>query len=63
MAHGVRLVHGEASIFQDYDFDVKYQVGIIKKDANGLSKNPSSSEMDIIGTHWHAKINLEVIHG
>jgi hypothetical protein len=51
VAHGIRLVHGEAFIFQDYDFDVKYQVGIIDKDANGLSTNPSSSELDIIGTH------------
>jgi hypothetical protein len=51
VVHGVRLVHGEAFIFQDYNFDVKYQVGIIHKDANGLSMNPSSSELDIIGTH------------
>jgi len=63
VTHGDQLVHGEACIFQDYDFDVKYQVGIINKDVNGLSKNPSFSELDIIGTHWCEKINLEIIHG
>ncbi len=63
MVHGVQLVHGEAFIFQDYDFDVKHQVGIINKDANGLSRNPSSNELDIIGTHWRGKINFEIIHG
>jgi hypothetical protein len=63
VVHGVQLIRGEAFIFQDYDFDVKHQVGIINKDANGLSKNSSSSELDIIGTHWHGKTNLEIIHG
>jgi hypothetical protein len=42
---------GKLSSFKIIDFDVKYQVGIINKDANGLSTNPSSSELDIIGTH------------
>ncbi len=62
MANGVWLAHGEAFIFQDYDFDVKYQVGIINKDVNGLSRNPTYSELDVIGTHWCEKTNLE-IHG
>jgi len=62
MTHGVRLVPEEAFIFQGYDFDVKHQVGIINKNANGLSKNLSSNGLDIIGTHWHGKIDLEIIH-
>jgi hypothetical protein len=35
--------------------------GRVNRNANGLSRNPSSSEEDTIGARWHGKMDLEAI--
>ena len=38
-----------ALLLQDYDFEVVHRAGITNLDANGLSRNPSPSDEDLIG--------------
>lgn len=50
-------------ICQEYEFDVKHWARTINKDANGLSTNPSSNELDTTKPHWHGEPNLETMFG
>jgi hypothetical protein len=52
-----------AFIFLEYDFDVKYEGETINKDGNGLSRNPSSSELNIVKESWNGETNLEIVLG
>jgi len=38
-----------AYILKEYDFDIIHKPGRVNRDANGLSRNPSSNEEDTIG--------------
>ncbi len=50
-----------AFIRQTYNFDIVHRVGRVNQDADGLSRNPNSSEEDTIGAKWHGKMDLEAI--
>lgn len=67
MVHGVQLAHAEIGKmgfhFLEYDFDVKYEGETINKDGNGLSRNPSSSELNIVKESWNGETNLEIVLG
>ncbi len=52
-----------AFTFQEYDFDIVHKVNRVNQDANGLNRNPSSSDEDTIGSKCHEKVDLEVVLG
>jgi len=50
MTYGIRPIQMKVSkmglsLFKNMIFDVKYCVGIVNKDVDGLNKNPSSSDI------------------
>jgi hypothetical protein len=49
-------------ILQENNFDVKHRARTINKDANGLNRKSSSSDLDIIGTYWLGESFLEMMH-
>ncbi len=34
---------------------------LVIKDVDGLNRNPSFSELDTIGTHWHGETYLDIL--
>jgi hypothetical protein len=42
-----------ALMLMEYDFKVVHRVGLVNMDADGLSRNPVSSQMDATGARWH----------
>lgn len=40
-------------LLQEYDFEVIHRARNTNLDANGLSRNPSPSDKDLIGARWH----------
>jgi hypothetical protein len=42
-----------ALLLHEYDFEVVHRGEIINLDANGLSRNPSPLDEDLIGARWH----------
>jgi hypothetical protein len=37
------------------------RVGRVNQDADGLNRNPSSSEEDTTNARWHGEVDLEVV--
>ncbi len=48
-------------MLQEYDFDIIHRPSRVKRDANGLSWNPSSNEEDTTRVRWHGDVDLEAI--
>lgn len=51
-----------AFITQEYEFEVKHQAGIVNQAMDGLSRNPSASDLDTTKAHWHEETNLETMY-
>ena len=52
-----------ALLLQEYDFEVVHQARIMNLDADGLSRNPSSSSKDLTGARWHGDCDREAVPG
>ncbi|CAM6090633.1 unnamed protein product [Calypogeia fissa] len=52
-----------ALILQEYDFQVVYRAGIANLDADGLSRNPFTSQQDVTGARWHDEVDEEMVPG
>ncbi|CAM6082514.1 unnamed protein product [Calypogeia fissa] len=52
-----------ALILQEYEFTVVHRAGRLNQDADGLSRNPCTSEQDITGVRWHGDEDQEVVPG
>ena len=52
-----------ALILQEYDFQVVHRLGVANLDADGLSRNPCTSQDDDTGARWHGKVDEEVVPG
>jgi len=52
-----------AFILQEYDFDIIHKAGRVNWDADGLSQNPSASEVDTTSARWHEEVDLEALPG
>ena len=50
-------------ILQEYDFDVVHRLGTANLDADGLSRNPSTSQQDATGARWHDEVDEEMVPG
>ena len=50
-----------ALLLQDYDFEVVHHVGITNLDADGLLRNPSPSDEDLIGAMWYRYYDREAV--
>src|SRR5438270_12233071 len=50
-------------LLQEYDFEVVHRAGITNLDADGLSRNPSPLEEDLIGAKWHGDCDREAVLG
>jgi len=50
-------------ILQEYDFQVVHRLGVINLDADGLSRNPCTSQKDNIGARWHGEVDVEMVPG
>ena len=46
-----------ALMFQEYDFKVVHRARLTKLDADGLSRNPSSLDVDLTVARWHGNCN------
>jgi hypothetical protein len=52
-----------ALILQEYDFQVVHKPGVANLDADGLSRNPCTSQEDNIGVRWHGEVDEEMVPG
>jgi hypothetical protein len=52
-----------ALILQEYDFEVVHKAWLQNLDANGLSRNLSLLEEDLIGARWHSTCDQEAMPG
>jgi hypothetical protein len=52
-----------APILQEYDFQVVHKLGVANLDADGLSRNPCTSQEDNTGVRWHGKVDEEMVPG
>jgi len=50
-------------ILQEYDFQVVHKPGVINFDADGLSRNPCTSQEDNTGARWHGEGDEEMVSG
>ncbi|OAE34649.1 hypothetical protein AXG93_4034s1020 [Marchantia polymorpha subsp. ruderalis] len=50
-----------ALILQEYDFQVMHRPGVANLDADGLSRNPCTSQEDDIGARWHGEVDEEMV--
>jgi hypothetical protein len=42
-------------MLMEYDFKVVHRAGLVSMDADGLSRNPISSQVDATSTRWHVE--------
>jgi hypothetical protein len=42
---------------------VVHRRGVVSLDADGLSRNPCTSQEDNIGARWHGEVNEEMVSG
>jgi hypothetical protein len=52
-----------ALILQEYEFTVVHGIGRLNQDADGLSRNPCTSEQDLTSARWHGGEDQEVVPG
>ncbi|CAM6111296.1 unnamed protein product [Calypogeia fissa] len=52
-----------ALILQEYDFQVVHRARIANLDADGLSRNPCTSQQDVTGARWHDEVDEEMVPG
>ncbi len=52
-----------AFILQEYDFQVVHKPGAANLDADGLSRNPCTSQEDDTGARWHGEVDEEMVLG
>ncbi|OAE18498.1 hypothetical protein AXG93_163s1310 [Marchantia polymorpha subsp. ruderalis] len=52
-----------ALILQEYDFQVVHRPGVANLDADGLSRNPCTSQEDDTGARWHGEVDEEMVPG
>jgi hypothetical protein len=52
-----------ALILQEYDFQVVHRPGVTNLDADGLSRNPCTSQEDDIGARGHGEVDEEMVPG
>jgi hypothetical protein len=50
-----------ALILQEYDFQVVHKLGVANLNANGLSRNPCTSQEDNTRARWHGKVDEEMV--
>ncbi|OAE32097.1 hypothetical protein AXG93_2573s1060 [Marchantia polymorpha subsp. ruderalis] len=50
-----------ALILQEYDFQVVHRPGVANLDADGLSRNPCTSQEDDTGARWHGEVDEEMV--
>jgi len=48
-------------ILQEYDFEVVHKPGVGNLDADGLSRNPCTSQEDNTGAKWHGEVDEEMV--
>jgi hypothetical protein len=52
-----------ALILQEYDFQVVHRPGVTNLNADGLSRNPCTSQKDTTGARWHGEVDEEMVPG
>ncbi|OAE35993.1 hypothetical protein AXG93_93s1320 [Marchantia polymorpha subsp. ruderalis] len=52
-----------ALILPEYDFHVVHRLGVANLDADGLSRNPCTSQQDDTGARWHGEVDEEMMPG
>ncbi|KAL3688002.1 hypothetical protein R1sor_014311 [Riccia sorocarpa] len=52
-----------ALILQEYDFTMVHRPGVVNRDADGLSRNPCTSQHDETGARWHGETDEEMVPG
>jgi hypothetical protein len=50
-------------ILQEYDFQVVHRPRVANLDADGLSRNPCTSQEDDFGARWHGEVDEEMVPG
>ncbi|OAE26657.1 hypothetical protein AXG93_3490s1010 [Marchantia polymorpha subsp. ruderalis] len=50
-----------ALILQEYDFQIVHRSGVANLDADGLNRNPYTTQEDDIGAMWHGEIDEEMV--
>ena len=48
-------------MLQEYDFEVVHRAGMTNIDVDGLSRNPSPLDEDLIGARWHGDCDREAV--
>jgi hypothetical protein len=52
-----------ALILHEYDFQVVHKPGVTNLDADGLNRNPCTSQEDNTGARWHGEVDEEMVPG
>jgi len=52
-----------AFILQEYDFEVVHKPEVANLNADGLSRNPCTSQEDNTGARWHGEVNEKMVPG
>jgi hypothetical protein len=52
-----------ALMLMEYDFKVVHRAGLVNMDADGLSRNPISSQADATGARWHVEEGEDSLPG
>ena len=50
-------------LLQEYNFEVVHRANITNLDVDGLSRNPSPSDEDLIGATWNEDCDQEAVSG
>jgi hypothetical protein len=50
-----------ALILQEYDFQVLHRPGVANLDADGLNRNPCTSQEDDTKARWHGEVDEEMV--
>ncbi len=50
-----------AFILQEHDFQVVHKLGVANLNADGLSRNPCTSQEDDTRIRWHGEVDEEVV--